>query len=145
MYLLACMYFWFFFFFSNVTYESILNTSIYYYCTESISMYSLASPSSCPSSSGTDPLWLACFHLWTGYPDNPLWKHVLSASQLSALAFSILFTKEWSSRLFSKSALPHLSWIFLNKPSGSSQWKQDTSTSSLKGGGKLTPTPKQNC
>lgn len=122
----------------------VFKTLVNYCYMESISIYSLPAQFSCPSPSGND-LSFVFFHLWREYLGIPLWNYNLSVSQLSTLAFSILFSKQRSSRLFSKLALPHFSKLFLNKPSSSSQWKQDTSTVSLKGGGKPTPTAEQNC
>lgn len=88
-----------------------------------------------PSPSGND-LSSVFFHLWGEYLSIPLWNYNLSVSQLSTLDVSILFSKQRSSRLFSKLPLPHLSWLFINKPSAllngnetpvQSVWKEEES------------------
>lgn len=93
-------------FFKEIKYFKHLSVNL---LLESASIYSLAPQSFHPSSSSSDndapPASLIFFHLWSEYLNISTWNYNLPVSQLSALAFSILFNKQRCSRLFSKLAL----------------------------------------
>lgn len=93
-------------FFKEIKYFKHLSVNL---LLESAPIYSLAPQSFHPSSSSSDndapPASLIFFHLWSEYLNISTWNYNLPVSQLSALAFSILFNKQRCSRLFSKLAL----------------------------------------